>query len=109
MPLPPSQPLPRPGFAFASAVYGWSAQFPYVRGEHTRKLALDCRQCLGLVHVQVRLSNTLAATPAAKPQDAFDREDFDATQYINEMFPNGARQRLHMNTQALRALITATI
>ena len=41
--------------------------------------------------LQVRLSHTLAATPAAKPHDAFDREDFDAIQYINEMFPNGER------------------
>ena len=38
----------------------------------------------------MRLSHTLAATPAAKPHDAFDRDDFDAIQYINEMFPNGA-------------------
>ncbi len=48
-----------------------------------------------LAHVlpatQVRLSHTLAATPAAKPHDAFDRDDFDAIQYINEMFPNGGR------------------
>jgi len=40
---------------------------------------------------QVRLSHTLAATPAAKPHDAFDRDDFDAISYINEMFPNGGR------------------
>ena len=41
-------------------------------------------------------SNTAAAsrasvflTPASGHQDAFDRDDFDAVAYINEMFPTG--------------------
>jgi hypothetical protein len=30
-----------------------------------------------------------APSPVERPVDAFDHEDFDAVQYINEMFPTG--------------------
>ena len=36
--------------------------------------------------------STVFLSPANGHQDAFDRDDFDAVAYINEMFPTGASQ-----------------
>lgn len=34
----------------------------------------------------------IAAASPRKPSDVFDQENFDATAYINEMFPTGMSQ-----------------
>lgn len=41
----------------------------------------------GSTAVSPRSNITLAASTT--PQDAFDKDDFDAVAYINEMFPTG--------------------
>ena len=49
----------------------------------------------------------LFLTPANGHQDAFDRDDFDAVAYINEMFPTGT-EPLMLNLKCLPMCNTYT-
>ena len=51
--------------------------------------------------------STVFLSPANGHQDAFDRDDFDAVAYINEMFPTGA-PRVSPNLQ-MRCLHGLTV